>query len=416
MISLEQAGHLREQLLRVLAEDAHNTQRLLDRLDSISQESGVGACSTLLLILTHLAFDEGEARGHWEAVLEHRDSLSAALEREVGVRTALLDYFMNVNRQLTQPTLIDLELHESSGKTEAQEKLTGLASNRAFHIALQNELRRARRYQLKAALVLFDLDDFGAVNTDLGPLVADRLLRETAILLSNKIRDIDLAGRPGEDELALLLPETDRNGALLVAERFRREVQQFFERREGGGRPLRLTISAGVACYPEDALAPEELLSCAAQALYQAKATGKNTVQLYHPERRRYLRFELEPGKFEVEVLSLSGREAATPRNLSRNGILFSSPEILQVGEEIEIRFADAGEADEQNALCIRGRVVRLEELPDPVKPESVSGEDELAADRYEIGVAFDLSWSEGIDDLLRFLEKARSRSIGQRP
>jgi diguanylate cyclase (GGDEF)-like protein len=415
VISLEQAGHLREQLLRVLAEDAHNTKRLLDRLDSISKESGVGACAALLLILTHLAFDEDEARKHWEAVLDHREALSAALDRDIGIRTALLDYFMNVNRQLMQPTLIDLEMLETSGKTDAQEQLTGLASNRAFHVALQNELRRARRYQLKAALVLFDLDDFGAVNAEMGSLVADRLLREAAILLSNKIRDIDLAGRPGEDELALLLPETDRNGALLVAERFRKELQQFFERREGGGRPLRLTISAGIACYPEDALAPEELLGCAAQALYQAKATGKNTVQLFHPERRRYLRFELEPGRFEVEVLSDSRREEATPRNLSRNGILFSSPEILQVGEEIEIRLADAEDAEEQCALRIRGRVVRLEELPDPVKPESASGEEDLAADRYEIGVAFDLGWSEGIDDLLRFLEKARNRSIGQR-
>ena len=78
-----------------------------------------------------------------------------------------------------------------------------LATDRMLRTALQHELRRARRYAQKTALVLFDLDDFAAANASFGELVGDRLLREAAILLSNKIRDIDLAGRPGEDEFAL---------------------------------------------------------------------------------------------------------------------------------------------------------------------------------------------------------------------
>ena len=65
---------------------------------------------------------------------------------------------------------------------------------------------------------------------------------------------------------------------------------------------------------------------------------------------------------------------------------------------------------------CIRGRVVRLEELPEPAKPAESEEADELAEDRYEVGVAFDLGWGEGIDDLLDFLEKARDRQIGRRP
>jgi diguanylate cyclase (GGDEF)-like protein len=415
VISNEEAGKVREQLMRVLAEDAHNAERLMRRLDSITRESGVGACSALLLILTHLPFDEDEARGHWEKILAHREQLSAALEREAGIRMAVLDYFVNVNRQLTRPTLIDLEMLDAAGQSAAQDRMSGLSTNRVFHVALQNELRRARRYQLKAAVVLFDFDEFARVNAELGKLVGDRLIREAALLLSNKIRDIDIAARPGEDELALLLPETDRNGALLVAERFRAEFERFFQQRESDGRPVGLTLSAGVACYPEDALTPEELLERAAQALYQAKATGKNTVQLYHPERRRYLRFELEPGRFEVEVLSPPDRGPAPLRNLSRNGILFVSAEALEVGEAIEIRLADGGDDPEIRPLRIRGRVVRLEELPEPAEPAEAAKGEKLAEDRFEIGVAFDLGWGEGIDDLLDFLEKARDRQIGRR-
>jgi diguanylate cyclase (GGDEF)-like protein len=411
MISMEEADRVREQLLAVLAEDAHNAQRLLDRLDSISRESGIGAHAALLLILTRLAFDEHEARRHWESIREHQRALSKGLGRDAGIRVAVLDYFVNINRQLTRPTLIDVELLDTAGRDAAEDALTGLATDRAFRTALQNELRRARRYRQKTAVALFDLDGFAAINARVGALIGDRLLREAAILLSNKIRDIDFAGRPGEDELALLLPETDRNGALLVAERFRTELESFFNRRETNGRPVGLTISAGVACYPDDARAPEALLECAARALYQAKATGKNAVQSFRPERRRYLRFELEPGRFEVEVLSPPDRAAGRPRNLSRNGVLFVSPEALQVGEEIEIRLADAGR-ESARSLRLRGQVVRLEELPLATTPEESAAEG-LAEDRFEVGVAFDLEWGDGIDDLLGFLEKAHSREIG---
>jgi len=415
VITRDQAEGLRDQLMQVLAEDAHNTQRLLVRLDSITQESGIGAHAALLLILTHLAFEESEARRHWQAVLSLREELSQALGRDAGIRVALLDYFTNVNRRLVRPTLIELEMIETSSRDADKDRLTGLADERSFRTALQRELRRARRYTQRSSIVLFDLDDFAAANLRFGDLVGDRLMREAAILLSNKIRDIDLAARPGEDELALLLPETDRNGALLVAERFRREFEEFFAGRESAGKPVNLTVSAGIACYPDDATSPENLLACAAQALYRAKAEGKNDVQVFRPERRRFLRFELPPGRFEVEVLPPGDGLPVRARNFSRNGILFTSPEPLQVGEEIEIRLAEPGDKVAAQALRIRGRVVRLEELPIAEEGETPAEHSEpgIADDPFEIGVAFDLDWAEGGDDLLEFLEMAQDQKLG---
>lgn len=84
MITREEAEGLRDRLLAVLEEDAHNTQRLVARLDAIGRESGVGAHAALLLILTHLSFEEEEARRHWEAILRHREELSTALARDAG--------------------------------------------------------------------------------------------------------------------------------------------------------------------------------------------------------------------------------------------------------------------------------------------------------------------------------------------
>ena len=394
MITREEASRLKDQLLPLLAEDTRNTERLFARLDAISKESGVEAHAALILILTQLAFDEAEARAHWEGILAHRHTLSLSLGRDAGLRVAVLDYFMNVNRRLVNPTLIDVEMEEAPTRVDF-DPMTGLAGDRAFRVALQGELRRARRYGHTVAIAIFDLDGFGEVNQRLGRLVADRLLKEAAMILGNKIRDIDLAVRPGEDELAVLLPQTDRNGAFLVADRFRREIETHFRRREAGGKPAELTVSGGVAAYPDDGVDAEALVARAAQALYQAKSSGKNAVLVHSPERRRFLRFNLEERRCEIEVLAPKDVGSGRARNLSRNGLLFASPEPIEVGEDVEIRLESGGTGAPLRVLTLRGRVVRLEEAP--------SGE----RDRFEVGIAFDLEDGQGERDLFEFLEHA---------
>lgn len=412
MITPEEAGRLKEQLLAVLTEDAANSERLLARLDAVSRETGISAHAALLMILTHLAFDDAQARRHWEAILSHRDAMTAALGRDAGLRVALLDYFMNINQRLVRPILIDLEMFDAGDSAGATDVLTGLATDRLFRSEIQTELRRAKRYGHTVPLVLFDLDDFARVNDQFGRLVADRLLREAAILLHNKIRDIDVASRPGEDEMALLLPETDRRGAILVAERYRWELESHFARREVGGAHVNLTVSAGIACYPDDATAPEDLVERAAQALYRAKACGKNAVQVFQPERRRYLRFDLEPGRVEVEVIAPRDLGKARPLNLGRSGVVFTSPELLDVGEEIEIRLVDASRSARE-PLRLRGRVVRLEELPTPGGGRGDAERAGVEGDRYEVGVAFDLDWGGVEQDLLGFLENLNAARPG---
>lgn len=405
MITHEDSERLRDQLLAVLAEDARNTERLVARLDSITDESGVGAHAALLLILTHLPFEEQEAREHWQAILGNRQEMSCVLGRDAGIRVAVLDYFMNINRRLVQPTLIDLEMYERAQEDGSTDIRTGLFNDRRFRTTLQTELRRARRYRQRASIVVVDLDNFAEINERCGSLVGDRILREVAILLNNNVRDIDVAARLGEDEMALLLPATGRNEAMRVAERFRNEVQKFFARRESQGKPVELTVSAGVACYPDDATTPEALLERAAQALYRAKALGRNIVEPYHPERRRYLRFDLDPERVEIEVLAATGQGGAKLHNYSRSGVLFTIPERLEVGESIEIRLSGSpGESG--RSFHLRGRVVRLEELPEP------TGDDPLGAtpaDRYEVGLALERDSTP--NDLLEFFEKTRPAS-----
>jgi len=410
MITRDEAARLRGELLSVLDEDARNTERLTTRLESITEESGIGAHAALFLILTHLPFEEEDARGHWQAVLAHRREMSRVLGRDAGIRVAVLDYFMNVNRKLVEPTLIDLELVEATRSGGGTDLMTGLASDRRFRSDLQTELRRARRYKQRAAVIVVDADDFSSVNERFGALIGDRLLRELAILVKNNVRDIDIAARLGEDEMALLLPETDRNAALSVAERFRRETQEFFATRESGGKKVGLTVSAGIATYPDDAATPEALLERAAQALYQAKAAGGNGVELYRLERRRFLRFDLDPARFEIEVLAPADRGPGRLRNYSESGVLFTSPEPLEVGESIEIRLLESDERTTGGSARLRGRVVRLEELAVP-DPKSGVETTDTVDDRYEIGVALD--GEAGAKELMDLLDQARRGSHG---
>lgn len=408
MIPREQADRLKEELALLLQEDAHNADRLLKRLDAIARESGIEAHAALLMILTGLSFDEVQARTHWEEIVRHRHEMGLALARDVGVRVAVIDYFVNVNRRITQPSLIDITMEQAEEEAAGRDPLTGLATDRAFRAALMVELRRARRYEQKTALALFDLDSFGALTERVGDLVARRLLREAAMVLNNKIRDIDVGARPGEDELVLLLPETGRNGALLVAERFRREIESHFRRREVDGSPVGLTVSGGVAAYPDDAKSASDLIAAAAQALYAAKASGRNTVQSYQPERRHYLRFDLVPDKCEVEVLAPRNFAARPARNLSRSGLLFAVPEPLDVGEEVELRLA-VSDGVPDGRLRLRGRVVRLEEIP----PEAAPSGGSRSADRFEVGVVFEPT-AGGDVDLIEILERSLARQPGR--
>jgi hypothetical protein len=199
----------------------------------------------------------------------------------------------------------------------------------------------------------------------------------------------------------VLLPETDRSGALIVGERFRREAETFFARREAAGQTVGLTVSGGFATFPDDATTADALLVAAAQALYQAKALGKNVVHGHESERRRFTRFELAPGRFEIEVLGSAARTTGRPRDASGGGILFSAPEPIDIGATLEIRLAD-GDFGRSGAK-VRGTVVRVEALPVPVPVAGAA-----LPDRFEIGLDLDGSTGSRMPDVIELLERAR--------
>ena len=154
--------------------------------------------------------------------------------------------------------------------------LTGILNRRAFLDASEREISRCNRSGETFGFAMLDLDLFKRINDSYGHQVGDQVLCSFSDTLRSVVRPYDFLGRYGGEEFALLLPRSDKTAACAIVERCRQAV----ERRsiEHDGRPIRVTVSAGVAAFGEDGKDLETLITAADVALYQAKTSGRNRV------------------------------------------------------------------------------------------------------------------------------------------
>jgi diguanylate cyclase (GGDEF)-like protein len=153
------------------------------------------------------------------------------------------------------------------------EPKTGLYNLRHFRSALGQELGRASRFDRSIALLMVDVDYLRDINTAHGHLTGDRALRAVADALKEATRDYDVAARFGGDEFCVLLPETDQEGALVVAERIRTLVEESTRESE-----VPVTISVGTAAHRGRGVTADDLIALADRAAYRAKFSGRNAV------------------------------------------------------------------------------------------------------------------------------------------
>jgi diguanylate cyclase (GGDEF)-like protein len=152
--------------------------------------------------------------------------------------------------------------------------LTGIHNRRFFELRIQEELQRADRYETQLSVVMLDLDHFKRLNDEFGHLLGDEVLRQVTLIFQNHLRKGDVVCRYGGEEFALLLPNTSTENAMEVAEKLRRTVETWLF--PGVARPV--TLSAGVAGFPEFGTTRDEIVSAADNALYIAKTKGRNRV------------------------------------------------------------------------------------------------------------------------------------------
>jgi diguanylate cyclase (GGDEF)-like protein len=180
--------------------------------------------------------------------------------------------------------VVNARLYQRVREISITDELTSLYNYRYFRLRLRDEVFRSQRTGRPLSLVILDVDYFKNYNDTLGHPAGDQVLKQIAKILRNSIRDTDVAARYGGEEFCVILPEVDRNGARIFAERLRKAIEDHPFYKEEIQPNGKLTVSAGAATYPDDARIIKELLVRADNALYRAKRMGRNRVCLYAEE------------------------------------------------------------------------------------------------------------------------------------
>src|SRR3954470_565119 len=232
-------------------------------LAGTSDEAGVGDVHAIAQPL-HGANGTGAVLGL--VSVARKDSPFTAGERELF-------------RYLAAQAAVSIEnvgLHERVQRQAVTDELTGLFNHRRFQEAIESEAERSHRFGQAMGLIMLDIDNFKSVNDNYGHQQGDRVLAEVARVLRERTREIDAPARYGGEELAVVLPQTDMEGAYQLAERVRIGIEELALPLPGGNGTMSVTASLGVAALPSNAHDARELLAKADAALYQAKRAGKN--------------------------------------------------------------------------------------------------------------------------------------------
>ena len=167
-----------------------------------------------------------------------------------------------------------IKLYKDIERLAITDGLTAVYTRRYFTERFEEEINRARARRTKLAFLMLDVDHFKMVNDQYGHLTGDEVLKEIGGIIKENIREIDIAGRYGGEEFCVVLPDTDIDGAMAVAERIRKAAEGRVIK--AYDTALRITISIGLSVYPGDGKMMEELIDKADWSLYRAKSQGRN--------------------------------------------------------------------------------------------------------------------------------------------
>ncbi len=199
------------------------------------------------------------------------------------------DFFMNLHMRILTAichqagaNVENSQLHSRVENEALSDGLTHLFNHRYFQDRLKTELSRARRGSACLSLLMVDIDHFKKVNDTYGHRIGDAILQQMADILKRAVRSEDAVARYGGEEFVIILTSSNRKGARRMAERLRTAAEKVTFHVEE--HIIKITISVGVASYPDDAREPWELIECADRALYCAKNQGRNRIVAYEPD------------------------------------------------------------------------------------------------------------------------------------
>ncbi|MEE8329397.1 MAG: diguanylate cyclase [Thermodesulfovibrionia bacterium] len=365
----DQEVQIQSEIIKLLLRESSDREKLSRKMESLEGRFGNRIYTSLLFTTAHLEFEKRTAKKHCREILKHWGKMCRQVKRGVDFRVALLDYFIDVNKQIKNPKIIEIKIFQKTQQETYIDELTQLYNYRYFMKVLDHEIVRANRYHAPLSLVIFDVDDFKHYNDTNGHLTGNKSLKKLARIIKKSVRNVDIVTRYGGEEFAMILPETNKEGGLVISERIRERVEQstFIK---GEKQPLKkFTISGGLATLNVDAKTNSDLIKKADQALYRAKARGKNQIALYVEERREFERVNAcLVGCFTVA--SNTG-DTFVVHNISEGGFLFEFHKAIPVGTILHLSLNLPAR---KTPIQFKAKIRRLEELQKNKK--------------YEIGVS----------------------------
>ncbi|MBK7995360.1 MAG: GGDEF domain-containing protein [Blastocatellia bacterium] len=201
---------------------------------------------------------------------------------------------IKIGRQLFKFAMLDeleVEYQKRVHELIVHDDLTGLLTRKSFSLELEREIVRSQRHRHEFCILMMDIDFFKKVNDTYGHLIGSEVLRHTAKVIQQTLRDSDVLARYGGEEFIAILPETPKDKGAEAAERVREAMEKynFPASIHDPDSHLHITISIGVADFPNDSSLANNLIEAADFALYEAKQTGRNRVCLHKPKENNNL-------------------------------------------------------------------------------------------------------------------------------
>lgn len=251
---------------RLPIEDSY-LELLADTLESLDISARGQFLQRYFRTITHLDLREAQCVQLWDEMLTRRRELSEHMERQISLKTALMDVLTSAGL-FRVPILIKYNELKKLQLNAVTDPLTGLYNRRLFSEAFEKELNRARRYGQPLGLVILDLHRFKEVNDKHGHPRGDEVLRAAAATLKKALRTSDSAFRIGGDEFALLLPQTDAAQAVALSRRIGTVFSESITHFQMG---VSVSMDHGVATFPQDGEQADQLIRVADERLYRLK-------------------------------------------------------------------------------------------------------------------------------------------------
>jgi len=375
---------------------ATNDNELIEKIEHLVQTKGNAVYPAFFSTLTSLELNSDEAKKYWSDVLVHRQKLSDALEREVCLIPAIIDYLYFKIRSLKSPQIVDSNAFAKVVKESTHDSLTGLFNRTYFCETLEQQIASANRLNANLSMLFLDIDDFKEVNDSFGHQAGDMVLSSFAGMIQEETRGSDIATRYGGEEFVILMTHTDCISALVLAKRIREKIAK--KAHIIDGKSHHLTVSGGIASYPVHAQTAKDLIKLADSALYRAKGAGKNNISLFKEDKRRFLRIKFNR-EIKIKELGFNDSQSfvATSKNICIGGVLFENPETIPIGAQIQVSVPITN----KEPVLLIGTVVRIEAY---------------GQDCYDIGMTLSFKEMERTakDEISKFLIKQSKPSASR--